>query len=84
MHAGAGIWAHGKSPQAACSMQVTLNMGLEFVSLEPAMSELKFTPEALEVPVPSFLVRRSTQVCPAAYTYALNAAGHSMAHYSSC
>ncbi len=60
-------------------MQVTLNKGLEIVSLEPAMSELTLTPEALEVPVPSFLVHRTTQVCPAAQAHALNDAGYSMA-----
>ena len=63
---------------------MTLNKGLEIVSLEPAMSELKLTPEALEVPVPSFLVQRTTQVCLAACKHAPDAAGHGMACNSSC
>ena len=62
-------------------MQVTLNQGLEFVSLESAMSELKLTPEALEVPVPAFLVHQTPQVCPAAHTFTLIATSHSMAQY---
>ena len=43
-------------------MQVTLNKGMDIMSFEPAMTELNLTPEALDIPVPGFLVQEPPQV----------------------
>ena len=43
-------------------VQVTLNKGMDIMSLEPAMTELKLTPEALDIPVPDYLIHRHSQV----------------------
>ncbi len=43
-------------------MQVTLNKGMDIMSLEPAMTELKLAPEALNAPVPGYLIFSRPQV----------------------
>ena len=47
---------------ACMAMQVMLNKGLDVMGLEPAISELELTPDAVDVPVPGFLIQRPPQV----------------------
>lgn len=39
-----------------------LNKGMDIIGLEPAITELRLTPEALDIPVPQYLVYRPSQV----------------------